>query len=840
MKCHFSYAFLLVASLFGLNGCNNGPSIAGIEGSGISNSGSGLASNITSAGAVTELGSIFVNGVEYELAGAVITVDGNPATAADIDVGSIVIVEGSLDDGGATGTANRVTAGIALAGPIASIDPALNRFVVLGQTVALDPFTTIEDAVDDVPLRGLAVGDDVEVTGFADSTGLWTARRIAPRLSGTPLRITGRAANVDPNGAKFSIGNQVVDYASAALVGFGGEQLEDSPIRVTADAVDSSDVMLATEVAYRDPSLPGAVGDRAALQGWVTRFASNSDFDIDGHPVVTTETTFFGGAEGSFGEVRLDAFVNVEGRLIGGGVVEATEVRQNTLVSLDSVIWSIDNDFISGDLTEFLGYRCHLEPTTVVVIDGLPKTVADLVPGDVATIYEHHPNDGTPAHCQIIAVEHNVRGPIDSMPADSASMIVMGQRVWLDTSKSSNRNFGLNGFESIHELSVGDIVEVSGHTTAEGDILAKTIHAAATDDNYRVIGLARDIDTVGRRFRLGALTIDYASASVGGFENNVPAEGDRVLAISDFPPYAGVLTASIVRYEAGIPRGATGAVVKLNGVITRFVSPEDFDVEGRRTAPASTQYEPVDTSSLLDPGSARNLRCDMDKVHTDMRFERLVAVESELGEVLYFRASCMFGRRLDGRRYSTRIFEEPQGLYVAGPVQAIDLANRSLKVAGVNLMLLPDTLLTRMEEERFGPDDFVVTTAVFLEELTIGERIVAMSDAAPSLPGIRPVAFVWLGIDAPLPADDVSITADILERAEPALVLESGIEVRVPPDALIEAEGCSASYTQVYSVEEFWERVVTPVARITAFGHMIGDEFISTRLHFPDPFDSGC
>jgi Domain of unknown function (DUF5666) len=830
MKCQFLFVVSLIALLLGLSGCGKSPSVTGIEGSGI-NTGPVLSNNVTSAGAVTDLGSIFVNGVEYELADAVITVDGNPATEADIDVGSIVIVEGSLDEGETTGTANRVTAGIALAGPIASIDPASNRFVLFGQIVELDPFTTIENAVDDLPLRGLAVGDDIEVTGFADSTGMWTARRIVPRLGGTPLRLTGRAANIDANGSTFTIGGQTVNYASAALVGFGAEQLEGAPVRVIADAVDANDVMLATEVFYRDLSLPGDVGDRAALQGWVTRFASVSDFDVDGHPVVTTATTFLGGAEGQFGEVRLDAFVNVEGRLIDGGVVEATEVRQNTLVSLDSVIWYIDNEFISGDLTDFYGYRCRIEPTTVVVIDGLPKTFADLVPGDVATIYEHHPNDGTPAHCQIIAVEHNIRGPIESMPTDSASMIVMGQRVWLDTSKSSNRYFDLNGFEYIDQLSVGDIVEVSGHTTAAGDILAKTIHAAVTDDNYRVIGLARDVDTTGHVFRVGALTINYASASVGGFENNVPAEGDRVLVLSDYPPDAGVLTASIVRYEAGIPRGATGAVIKLNGVITRFVSPADFDVEGRRTTPTPTQYDPAATWSM---------RCDMDKLHTDMRFERLVAVESELGEVLYFRAVCMFGRRLDSRGYDSQLFDEPQGLYVSGPVQSIDLANRSFMVAGVNLMLLPDTLLTQIEEISVGGDDFLITTPVFLEDLTIGGRVIAKSDALPSLPGIRPAAFVWLGNEAPLPAEEVSVTADIFDKAEPTLVLESGIEVQVPTTTVIEAEGCSSSYAQIYSVDEFWERVDVNISRVTVYGFMSSDQIVATRLVFLEPDDADC
>src|SRR5215471_19173006 len=88
-----------------LTACGGAASeVAGIEGSG---------APITSAGVITDTGSIFVNDVEYDLTGAAVTIDGDPASGADLDVGGIVIVEGELnpDGTGATGNAHRVAAG---------------------------------------------------------------------------------------------------------------------------------------------------------------------------------------------------------------------------------------------------------------------------------------------------------------------------------------------------------------------------------------------------------------------------------------------------------------------------------------------------------------------------------------------------------------------------------------------------------------------------------------------------------------------------------------------------------------------------------------------------------
>src|ERR1700742_3464367 len=75
-------------------------SSAGIQGSG--------RRAIVAFGRITAFGSIFVDGVEYEISEAQINLDGKAAKAAQLQVGQVVAVKGVLT-GSNIGTADSVT-----------------------------------------------------------------------------------------------------------------------------------------------------------------------------------------------------------------------------------------------------------------------------------------------------------------------------------------------------------------------------------------------------------------------------------------------------------------------------------------------------------------------------------------------------------------------------------------------------------------------------------------------------------------------------------------------------------------------------------------------------------
>lgn len=109
----------------------------GIGGSGITAEerglgGSGMRAGII--GVVTGFGSICVNGYEIELdESSVVTVEGHPATPADVHLGQLVVVEAE-PEGGQLRAAS-VDVRLAAMGPISSVSEDGKSITLLGQTV---------------------------------------------------------------------------------------------------------------------------------------------------------------------------------------------------------------------------------------------------------------------------------------------------------------------------------------------------------------------------------------------------------------------------------------------------------------------------------------------------------------------------------------------------------------------------------------------------------------------------------------------------------------------------------------------------------------------------------
>ncbi len=106
-------ALLLAACGGGSSGGSSGtsvntppPAAEGISGDGIS------------AGTIDRFSSVVVNGVKFDTSNAVIVVDGEQATQADLKIGQFVIVTGQFDDNGSTGTADSVVFDENVEGPI--------------------------------------------------------------------------------------------------------------------------------------------------------------------------------------------------------------------------------------------------------------------------------------------------------------------------------------------------------------------------------------------------------------------------------------------------------------------------------------------------------------------------------------------------------------------------------------------------------------------------------------------------------------------------------------------------------------------------------------------------
>ncbi len=164
MKYHSIYRLMLGLILMGsLISCGGGGSGQLAEG--------GIGGTGISTGRITGFGSVFVNSVGFNTDDAVITVDGEVASEADLGIGMVVAVEGTFDPNGLTGKANRITYEEIVEGTVDAIDGAAESLVVLGQTVLTnqDNRTVIFDgsdaAVQPFGLQDIRIGERVIVMG---------------------------------------------------------------------------------------------------------------------------------------------------------------------------------------------------------------------------------------------------------------------------------------------------------------------------------------------------------------------------------------------------------------------------------------------------------------------------------------------------------------------------------------------------------------------------------------------------------------------------------------------------------------------------------------------------
>ncbi|MEJ5991086.1 DUF5666 domain-containing protein [Ramlibacter sp. PS3R-8] len=164
-------------------------------------------------------GSVIVNGVRYQDGAARIT-NADDATALqprDLKLGMVVRIRaGATSAGGAgnppTATATEITVETQVKGPVAS-KTAPDTLVVLGQTVKVDAATVFAGTT----FAAIAVGDLLEVSGFANAAGVITASRIESEDATSEFRVRGAISNLDTAAKTFTVGTASFDYSGAGV-----------------------------------------------------------------------------------------------------------------------------------------------------------------------------------------------------------------------------------------------------------------------------------------------------------------------------------------------------------------------------------------------------------------------------------------------------------------------------------------------------------------------------------------------------------------------------------------------------------------------------------------------
>lgn len=241
------------------------------------------------------------------------------------------------------------------------------------------------------------------------------------------------------------------------------------------------------------------------------------------------------------------------------------------------------------------GVRYDTSAATVRIEDR-PATLAELEVGEVVRL-EAEIDDNGGRRARTVEMRRLMQGEVESVDAAAGVVVVAGQRVRADDDTSFD--------DSIRERSVaglarGDRVEVHGFIGADGLARATRLERSqAGDVEVEVKGRVADHDPVARRFSIGSLRVDYSSAELEDFGAAGPAAGDIVeVKGREFLADGALRAQRISREDHRFDDGA-GNEVEVEGLITRFASPGDFDVAGKQVSTnASTMFVGGEPGSL--------------------------------------------------------------------------------------------------------------------------------------------------------------------------------------------------------------------------------------------------
>ena len=319
MKTNCKSVSLLLAILsFTIAGCGSSGGTTGVSGA--------------NKGVITALGSIFVNGVEYNVAGSSVTVDKSSGSASDLRVGRVVTVNGSKSDD-LHGSATSVDYMDNLEGPV-DVTPTTgsSQFQAFGQTIVVNTSAASVASGKTVfynmsSLSQLSGGSLVEVSGMPDANGVIQASYIELKsglLAGSSIELKGTITGLNTAVKTFSIGALTVDYSIASLSDLPAGGIANGIfVEVSGSGsnytLGASPIFKAAKVESASENPSSADGNNLSIEGYIKGFTTGSNtFKVNGQAVNTGTLSLTG--------ITNNIRVEVEGTM-SGGVLMATKIK---------------------------------------------------------------------------------------------------------------------------------------------------------------------------------------------------------------------------------------------------------------------------------------------------------------------------------------------------------------------------------------------------------------------------------------------------------------------------------------------------------------------------------
>jgi hypothetical protein len=324
--------FSMLVSIAMLNACGSSgggsDTTAGIGGTGIA------------VGKITDFGSVYVNGGVFNTNQSQFIVDGDSnANQDDLSIGMVVLLRVETNNGIFTDKAIDVVYDDEVEGPITnvtldSIDPTLKTITVFGQTITIDDTNTLfeDNSATPDPNYGfatIAVNDVIEVSGFRVTPTEITATYVEktddlnPGFSEVELR--GTISQFSAMNQNFMLDSVLITFDNMTDIEVSGVLDNGLFVEVEGIYFDNPSVLVHAEEIEEEEEGFGDDVDDVSLQGVISNYMGDDDFEIDGQLIDASGAPF-----SPPGATLLDGLeVEVEGDIVGGVLIaDELEVRE--------------------------------------------------------------------------------------------------------------------------------------------------------------------------------------------------------------------------------------------------------------------------------------------------------------------------------------------------------------------------------------------------------------------------------------------------------------------------------------------------------------------------------
>jgi len=472
---------LPVLSILVVTSCSDGlGGLAGIGGSGY-----------ISSGTITGFGSVFVNGVEFETTSSSFEVDDIDGTQQDLRIGMVVQIQGSINSDGVTGIATHIQYTDDLQGPISQLeendDLTEKTLTVLGKSVVISRLNT---SFENSSYELIAIDNIVEVSGYYDQNGVLQASfiELQPELVVSDDIIVEVKGEINAlSGNEFNVLGIQIDASSANLENLPDGLQEGVLVDIRGIYNEGNGTFTASEVEAEDYGFSDS--ENIEIEGFITRYVSNSDFDINGQAIDASEATL------SPADLQLEAGIKVEAEgSVSNGILVASEVGlRGGNAQISAKVDSIDfenNRFTVQVLAGQPSITVQLTTATRMedeAGDDDHLTLIELEVGDFVEVrgFESAANkiEATQVKRESEAKEIQLQGVVSSQ-VENESITVLGIVFPIDPFTTS--------FENINEM---DIVSSN---FISGIIVGQTVVSIVYDSEsgVNVAGVADEVEIV--------------------------------------------------------------------------------------------------------------------------------------------------------------------------------------------------------------------------------------------------------------------------------------------------------------------------------------------------------